>query len=42
MMPGSWDYLLRVAVCDLDSLHAFISATLTRIPHVNRVSSGVA
>jgi Lrp/AsnC family transcriptional regulator, leucine-responsive regulatory protein len=42
MMTGSWDYILRVAVCDLDSFQSFISSTLTRIPHVKRVSSGVA
>jgi DNA-binding Lrp family transcriptional regulator len=41
LMTGAADYLLRVAVADVDGLERLHSAKLTRLPGVARVNSSV-
>jgi DNA-binding Lrp family transcriptional regulator len=42
MMTGEADYLLRVAVGDLEAYQDFLARTLTRIPGVARLNSSFA
>lgn len=42
LMTGSSDYLLRIVVPDLESYQRFLADTLTRIPGVANIQSGLA
>lgn len=42
VMTGDADYLLRLAVRDIDDLERLHSKTLTRLPGVTRISSSLA
>jgi Lrp/AsnC family transcriptional regulator, leucine-responsive regulatory protein len=42
LMTGSSDYLLRIVVPDLESYERFLADTLTRIPGVANIQSGLA
>ena len=42
LMTGNSDYLLRVVVPDLESYERFLADTLTRIPGVANIQSGLA
>ncbi|MCC5863217.1 MAG: Lrp/AsnC family transcriptional regulator [Gammaproteobacteria bacterium] len=42
LMTGNSDYLLRIVVPDLESYERFLADTLTRIPGVANIQSGLA
>jgi Lrp/AsnC family leucine-responsive transcriptional regulator len=42
LMTGSSDYMLRMVVPDLESYERFLADTLTRIPGVANIQSGLA
>lgn len=42
LMTGSSDYLLRVAVADLDEFQRFVVGFLSRVPGVGNIQSSVA
>ncbi len=41
LMTGSFDYLLRVAVADLDEFETFLTGRLTKIPGVASIESSI-
>ena len=41
LMTGSFDYLLRVAVRDLDEFEHFLTGRLTRVPGVASIESSI-
>ncbi|MEO0486103.1 MAG: Lrp/AsnC family transcriptional regulator [Pseudomonadota bacterium] len=41
LMTGSFDYLLRVAVRDLDEFEAFLTGRLTKLPGVASLESSI-
>lgn len=40
-LTGEYDYLLKVAVCDTDALHQFISERLVPVPGIARVHTSL-